>query len=137
MFPDRPEHIKVPFPPEAYLSGVQRNQETNMWYRRSFTIPDSWEGEKVLLHFGAVAHQSAVYINGHLATTHKGSWEAFETDIILWRLYIHVRDLADGMVGTCCARSYIQDLVITPDLGRSIVKVRAEVHGAPGQIRIL
>jgi hypothetical protein len=164
-FPARPERIKVPFPPEAYLSGVQRNQETNMWYRRSFTIPNSWEGKRVLLHFGAVAHQSAVYVNGHLATTHRGSWEAFETDITgLLRpgrneLVVGARDTYSGRFscGKSClvhgdytftsgiwqtvwlepvSHSYIQNLVITPDLDRSIVRVKAEVLGAADQIRI-
>lgn len=165
-FPDRPEHIKVPFPPESYLSGIMRNQETNMWYRKSFVIPDSWKGKEVLLHFGAVACQSAIYINGHLAKTHKGRWEAFETDItnLLHRgrneLVVGARDSHDGRFscGKSClthgdytftsgiwqtvwlepvSRSYIQDLIITPDLNRSMVKVKAEVHGGgASRIRI-
>ncbi len=164
-FPATPEHIKVPYPPEAYLSGIQRKQETNMWYRRSFTIPDSWEGKRVLLHFGAVAYQSAIYVNGHLARTHKGSWEAFEADItdLLHpgrnELVVGARDSYSGRYscGKSClvhgdytftsgiwqtvwlepvSRSYIQSLVITPDLNRSIVKVKAEVQGAAKQIRI-
>jgi hypothetical protein len=61
VFPTKPKHIKVPFPPEAYLSGIMRSQETNMWYRRSFTIPDSWKKKRVLLHFGAVACQSVIF----------------------------------------------------------------------------
>ena len=166
MFPARPEHIKVPFPPEAYLSGIQRTQETNMWYRRSFIIPDSWKEKRVLLHFGAVACQSVIYVNGHLAKTHKGSWEAFEADItnLLHRgrneLVVGARDSHDGRFscGKSClthgdytftsgiwqtvwlepvSRSYIQNLVITPDLNRSIVKVKAEVHAGATQIRIV
>ena len=164
-FPAKPEHIRVPFPPEAYLSGIMRSQETNMWYRRSFTIPDSWKEKKVLLHFGAVACQSAIYVNGHLATTHNGRWEAFEADItdLLHRgrnqLVVGARDAHDGRYscGKGCVthgdytfssgiwqtvwlepvpRSYIQKLVITPDLSRSVVKVRADVYGSADRISI-
>jgi len=165
-FPTKSEHIKVPFAPEAYLSGIMRSQETNMWYRRSFTIPDSWKKKRVLLHFGAVACQSAIFVNGHLAGTHEGSWEAFEFDItnLLHRgrneLVVGARDTHNGRhsCGKGCIthgdytfasgiwqtvwlepvqRSYIQNLIITPDLSRSIVKVRTAVYGNANQIRIL
>lgn len=136
-----------------------------MWYRRSFTIPDTWKKKRVLLHFGAVACQSAIYVNGHLAKTHEGNWEAFDIDItdLLHQgrneLIVGARDSHNGRFscGKSClvhgdytftsgiwqtvwlepvSRSYIQNLVITPDLNRSIVKVRAEVHDGANQIRI-
>lgn len=166
VFPAEPEHIKVPFPPEAYLSGIIRNQETNMWYRRSFAIPDSWKKKRILLHFGAVACQSVIFVNGHPAGTHEGSWGAFELDItdLLHQgrneLVVGARDTHDGRhsCGKSCnthgdytftsgiwqtvwlepvPRSYIQNLTITPDLSRSSVKVRTAIYGNASQIRIL
>ena len=52
--------ILVPFPVESSLSGVQREvgAANALWYRRSFTVPASWKGERILLHFGAVDYES-------------------------------------------------------------------------------
>src|SRR4051812_38456749 len=38
-FSSATEKITVPYPPEAYLSGIQRNGEINMWYRKVVAIP--------------------------------------------------------------------------------------------------
>ena len=164
-FPASPERIKVPFPPEAYLSGIMRKQEVNLWYRRSFTLPKTWKGKRVLLHFGAVACQSAVFVNGRLAGTHEGSWELFEFDItgLLHRgpneIIVGARDAHDGShsCGKDCAtqgdytftsgiwqtvwlepvpRSYIQNLIITPDLNRSMVRVKVGTSGEANQVKV-
>ena len=50
------DKILVPFPYESALSGVGKASipDQKLWYRRTFTVPDAWKGERVLLHFGAV-----------------------------------------------------------------------------------
>lgn len=105
-FPEHPEHIKVPFAPESYLSGIMRKQEINMWYRRPFLLPIDWTGKRVLLHFDAVSCQAAVYVNGKVAGKHEGSWDAFELDITDLlkngqngenELVVGVRDEHDGL----------------------------------------
>lgn len=165
-FPARPEHIKVPFPPESYLSGIARNMDIHMWYRRRFTVPDGWKDKRVLLHFGAVASQSAIFVNGHAAGTHDGRWEAFDLDITdLIRqgqneLVVGATDTHDGLssCGKSCVthgdytftsgiwqtvwlepvpRSYIKSLVITPDLSHFLVKVKAEVYGSADHAQLL
>lgn len=81
-FPPNPEHIKVPFPPESYLSGIMRRLETNMWYRRTFTVPDDWaDNSRILLRFDAVAVHASVYINGKPAGGHNGRWDSWDLDI--------------------------------------------------------
>lgn len=166
QFLSQPERIKVPFPPESYLSGIMRKQEINMWYRRSFTVPKAWKGKRILAHFDAVACQSTIFVNGHLAGTHEGSYEAFEFDITdLLRpgrneIIVGAADNHDGShaCGKDCVtqgdytftsgiwqtvwlepvpRSHIENLVITPDLSRSIIKVNAEISGQADQVQIL
>ena len=80
-FPVKPEQIKVPFPPEAELSGIARKGDTCLWYRRSFTIPGAWKGKNVLLNFGAVDRISTVFVNGKKVGTHTGGYDAFTFDI--------------------------------------------------------
>ncbi|SFN20548.1 Beta-galactosidase/beta-glucuronidase [Chitinophaga sp. YR627] len=75
--------ILVPFPVESALSGVKKPvlPTQRLWYKRSFSKPDLKDGEKVLLHFGAVDWQSKVYVNGKEAGQHTGGYQAFSFDI--------------------------------------------------------
>src|SRR5437660_1779944 len=75
--------ILVPFPVESALSGVmQRVTETNrLWYRRLFELPRSWEGRRVLLHFGAVDFEATVWLNGKKLGGHRGGYDGFSFDI--------------------------------------------------------
>jgi hypothetical protein len=72
--------ILVPFPVESALSGIMEQHE-NVWYRRSFTVPADWAGQKVLLHFGAVDYSCEVFINGVSVGTHQGGYDPFSFDI--------------------------------------------------------
>ena len=72
--------IVVPFCPESKLSGLGLgNTEyfTHVWYRRTFELPASMKGKRVLLHFGGVDYKTWVYVNGKLAGTHTGENAAF------------------------------------------------------------
>jgi len=80
-FPAATEQIRVPFPPESYLSGIQRSNDRNLWYRRTFTVPGNWNGRRVQLHFGAVDRKATVYVNGQRVGQHVGGYDAFEFDI--------------------------------------------------------
>lgn len=75
------ETILVPFSPEAELSGIARDGETNLWYRRTFNIPKAWNGKRVLLHFGAVDRISSVFVNDKKVGSHTGGYTAFSFDI--------------------------------------------------------
>jgi len=75
--------ILVPFPIESALSGVMRRFDENstLWYRRRIAIPDSWRGQRIRLHFGAVDWQTRVFINGQEAGLHRGGYDTFGFDI--------------------------------------------------------
>jgi beta-galactosidase/beta-glucuronidase len=77
---DLPETILVPFPVESALSGVMKHAD-RLWYRRHFTIPANWADQRVLLHFGAVDWQAAVWVNGKKLGEHRGGYDAFSFDI--------------------------------------------------------
>ncbi len=75
--------ILVPFPLESSLSGVQHTTapESRLWYRRMFSVPPGWKGQRVLLHFGAVNWDSSVSVNGKLQGQHRGGYAPFIYDI--------------------------------------------------------
>jgi len=80
-FPAAPEQIRVPYPVESYLSGIQRTNDRNHWYKRSFTVPSNWGDRRVVLHFGAVDRKATVYVNGRRVGQHSGGYDAFSFDI--------------------------------------------------------
>jgi len=75
--------ILVPFAIESALSGVGKvlTPEGRLWYRRSFTVPAAWKGERILLHFGAVDYESALWVNGGFVGAHTGGFDSFSFDI--------------------------------------------------------
>ena len=86
---DFPQQILVPFPIESRLGRLQKTltPEDRAWYRRSFRVPEGWEGQRVLLHFGAVDWSAEAWINGKSVGTHQGGYTAFTfdvTDALAW-----------------------------------------------------
>ena len=54
--------ILIPFGIESPLSGVMQPllPHQRLWYQRDFVIPAAWEGQHVLLPFGAVDWETTV-----------------------------------------------------------------------------
>lgn len=74
--------IIVPFCPESELSKVNYKGFMNcVWYKRNFTVPETWSGKSVILHFGAVDYKATVWINGEKAGEHLGGYTSFCFDI--------------------------------------------------------
>ncbi len=74
--------ILVPFCFESPLSGVGDHRfHPHAWYRRTFEIPSSWTGRRILLHFGAVDYQATVWVNGRFAGEHEGGHTPFRFEI--------------------------------------------------------
>ncbi|MGE5386693.1 MAG: glycoside hydrolase family 2 protein, partial [Betaproteobacteria bacterium] len=75
-----PLEIKVPFPPESEASGIgDQGFHALCWYEREFELKS--DGQRVILHFGAVDYAARVWVNGHLAVTHEGGHTPFKVDI--------------------------------------------------------
>src|SRR6266850_1714795 len=72
--------ILVPFPMESALSGHMQHHDFS-WYRRTFTVPAAWNGQRILLHLDAVDWESEVFINGHSVGIHRGGYDEAIYDI--------------------------------------------------------
>lgn len=94
--------IRVPYSPEAPLSGVQRQLKPGEWlhYLRAFSVERAAE-ERTLLHFGAVDYFCIVRINGQEVGRHRGGYLPFTLDITEWLtegeniLHVAVQDPSD------------------------------------------
>ena len=75
--------ILVPFPVESALSGVGKKvgKDNRLWYRRTFSLPRDWAGQRVLLNFGAVDWEAVVWVNSQKVGQHTGGYDPFSFDI--------------------------------------------------------
>lgn len=75
--------ILVPFAVESSLSGVMKRVEPSqvLWYKRNFTIPTEWDGQRINLNFGAVDWKADVWINDIKIGSHTGGYVPFSYDI--------------------------------------------------------
>jgi beta-galactosidase/beta-glucuronidase len=74
--------ILVPFCPESRASGIGHTDfMPAVWYQRSFTVPDGWEGQRVLLQFGAVDYDCWAYVNGQEVSFHRGGYTPFTVEV--------------------------------------------------------
>ena len=75
--------ILVPFCVESSLSGVERNvlPDDQVWYSRSFVLPENWDGKNILLHFDAVDWETKIWINDKEVGSHKGGSDPFTFNI--------------------------------------------------------
>ncbi|SDK00274.1 glycoside hydrolase family 2 protein [Sediminibacillus albus] len=74
--------INVPFAYQASNSGIgDPSFHDVVWYHRTFSIPEEWKGQQIILHFGAVDYQAWVYVNGEQAAFHQGGNVPFSMNI--------------------------------------------------------
>ena len=79
----RHKKIIVPFCAESQLSGLTEPPAigTEMKYSRLFTVPESWQGSRILLRFGAVSRDARVSVNGKEIAHHEQAYLPFALDI--------------------------------------------------------
>jgi hypothetical protein len=159
-FGGKTDQILVPYCPESVLSGIERKQEINMWYRRSLDIPESWKDKQIIIHFDAVDHDATIFVNGQKVGSHAGGYDAFSLNITPFlkkgtnELIVASHDPNDGRAPSGkngprgdytfssgiwqtvwlepVNKNYIKDIRLLPDLANSRLKV--EVNADAGQV---
>ncbi|MGI6401967.1 MAG: sugar-binding domain-containing protein [Thermoguttaceae bacterium] len=82
-FEDAQGQILVPFCAESALSGVGKRvgAENNLWYKTTFTLPEAWADQQILLQFGGVDWRADVYLNDVKVGSHQGGFSPFTVDL--------------------------------------------------------
>ncbi|UOQ46593.1 beta galactosidase jelly roll domain-containing protein [Gracilibacillus caseinilyticus] len=74
--------INVPFTYETKASGIgDETFHPNVWYNRTFTIPEEEVGKRIILRFQASDYMTKVWVNGTYMGDHVGGNAAFSFDI--------------------------------------------------------
>lgn len=73
--------IRVPFPPQSNLSLYTGKIGDKLEYTKTFKISKRADGERVILHFGAVDQLSTIFMNGTKVFEHEGGYLPFEVDV--------------------------------------------------------
>lgn len=74
-FPYRPSSIYFPSYPDHWAHARMA------WLRKRFSVPHSWEGHRIILHFEAVAGDCEVIVNGKKVGHNFENFLPFEIDI--------------------------------------------------------
>jgi beta-galactosidase/beta-glucuronidase len=90
--------IRVPYPPESELSGIEEDGHSVVWYRRQAALTAPAEDGRLLLHFGAVDFQADVWVNGIHLGDHEGGHVGFSFDA--------THALVDGGAQTIVVRAF-------------------------------
>jgi hypothetical protein len=77
---ESPQTLIVPGPWESARPDLHNKSGTAI-YEKRFTVPEEFEGERVILRFGAVDYYTEVWLNGHAIGSHEGGYTPFEFDV--------------------------------------------------------
>ncbi|MGM9804485.1 MAG: glycoside hydrolase family 2 protein [Muribaculaceae bacterium] len=77
------EDVTIPHTWNARDMQVAYNSfyEGDAYYKKSFSVPDSYKGKRVFLRFEGVGACADVYLNGKLVASHKGAYSAFVAEL--------------------------------------------------------
>src|SRR5262245_4291546 len=57
--------LKIPVPcsyNDFFKDADIRDHVGDVWYERSFVVPKTWKGKRIVLRFGSVTHEAKVWV---------------------------------------------------------------------------
>lgn len=111
-----PHYTSLEFPHKAdppvirdYVSGLTNYNPVSS-YRRTFTVPDSWRGKRIVLRFDGVDSCAAVWLNGRFVGYSEDSKLPAEFDVTRFLSDDGSPELLCVQVWRWCDGSYLEDM---------------------------
>jgi hypothetical protein len=74
------EWSKIKVPAHWEMEGFSAETGRGV-YRKSFRVPENWQGKRVKLRADAIYSHAQVWVNGHRVGVHEGGFTPFEVDV--------------------------------------------------------
>jgi beta-galactosidase len=103
------------------MHGEQDQWSGRTWYRKTFALPDSFEGKKIFIEFEGVRQVAEVYLNGHLLGVGKNGFVPFGFDLTPYLRF----GGQTNVVAVMCDNRFMKD----PE-GTDLAKMSAEVNAS-------
>lgn len=71
----------IQVPGEAVMQGYAIEHDKPFWYKKTFTLPADFSGQRVILRFDGVYSYARLTINGKYIRDHHGGFTRWETDV--------------------------------------------------------
>jgi beta-galactosidase len=104
---DKPIYLNMQYPHPTNPPYIAHDYNPVGSYRRQFTIPDSWDGRQVFLHFDGVISAFYLWINGQMVGYSEGSMTPAEFNIT--RYLQKGQNTLAAQVYRWCDGSYLED----------------------------
>lgn len=104
---DKPIYLNIRYPHPTNPPYIAHDYNPVGSYRRQFTVPDSWDGRQVFLHFDGVISAMYVWINGQMVGYSEDSMTPAEFNVTP---YLHKgENTLAAEVYRWCDGSYLED----------------------------
>jgi len=107
--------------------GEQNQWGGRTWYRKTFSLPENFQGKKVFIEFQAARQVAEVYLNGHFLGVCKTGFTPFGFDLTPW-----LRSDAPNVLAVMCDNRFMKDppvdeSAVNPQLSEISAKVNAQI----------
>lgn len=104
---DVPIYVNVQYPHQATPPTMQKHYNPVGSYKRTFAIPENWNGQDIILHFGAVSSAMYVWVNEQMVGYSEDSKTPAEFNITK---YLKKKDNTLAVeIYRWCDGSYLED----------------------------
>ena len=84
--------------------GEQNQWGGRTWYRKTFSLPETFKGKKVFIEFEAARQVAEVYLNGHFLGVSKTGFIPFGFDLTPW-----LRFDVPNVLAVMCDNRFMKD----------------------------
>ncbi len=71
----------IEVPGEAVMQGYAIEHDKPFWYKKAFTLPADFDGQRIILRFDGVYSYARLSVNGQYVRDHHGGFTRWETDV--------------------------------------------------------